>query len=176
MSGKTASSSVKTIVGAPRKKHHAAHVGRTPDREHRRADGEHPDDAEERTADLRAPEERPREHLEQLGAEQHRGRVRGHLVERSSIRLPTTTQSRDARISRAATLRWARFAAWARAGRWLIGGLAVLLVGLLVAIGLVVTRQDVVDDDLTAAQQEVAAQRAPRRWPSSPSTTATWTR
>ena len=37
------------------------------------------------------------------------------------------------------------------------GGLAVVLVALLVAIGLVVTRQDDVDADLTAAQQDVAA-------------------
>jgi len=36
------------------------------------------------------------------------------------------------------------------------GGLAVVLVALLVAIGLVVTRQDDVDADLTAAQQDVA--------------------
>jgi Mce-associated membrane protein len=43
-----------------------------------------------------------------------------------------------------------------RAGRWVAGGLAVVLVGLLVAIGLVVTRQDDVDAGLTAAQQDVA--------------------
>lgn len=43
-----------------------------------------------------------------------------------------------------------------RAGRWVAGGLAVVLVALLVAIGLVVTRQDDVDADLTAAQQDVA--------------------
>ena len=43
-----------------------------------------------------------------------------------------------------------------RAGRWVAGGLAVVLVALLVAIGLVVTRQDDVDASLTTAQQEVA--------------------
>lgn len=43
-----------------------------------------------------------------------------------------------------------------RAGRWVAGGLAVVLVALLVAIGLVVTRQDDVDAGLTAAQQAVA--------------------
>ncbi len=43
-----------------------------------------------------------------------------------------------------------------RAGRWVAGGLAVVLVALLVAIGLVVTRQDDVDASLTAAQQDVA--------------------
>ena len=43
-----------------------------------------------------------------------------------------------------------------RAGRWVAGGLAVVLVGLLVAIGLVVTRQDDIDAGLTAAQQDVA--------------------
>lgn len=43
-----------------------------------------------------------------------------------------------------------------RAGRWVAGGLAVVLVALLVAIGLVVTRQDDVDAGLTAAQQDVA--------------------
>jgi Mce-associated membrane protein len=37
------------------------------------------------------------------------------------------------------------------------GGLAVVLVGLLVAIGLVVTSRDAVDTELTAAQQDVAA-------------------
>jgi Mce-associated membrane protein len=42
-----------------------------------------------------------------------------------------------------------------RVRRWLTGGLAVVLVGLLVAIGLVVTRQDDVDAGLTAAQQDV---------------------
>ena len=44
-----------------------------------------------------------------------------------------------------------------RATRWAIGGLAVLLVGLLVATALVVTAGDDVDEDLTAAQQDVAA-------------------
>ena len=43
-----------------------------------------------------------------------------------------------------------------RAGRWVAGGLAVVLVALLVAIGLVVIRQDDVDAGLTAAQQDVA--------------------
>jgi Mce-associated membrane protein len=43
-----------------------------------------------------------------------------------------------------------------RAGRWVAGGLAVVLVALLVALGLVLTRQDDVDAGLTAAQQEVA--------------------
>ena len=43
-----------------------------------------------------------------------------------------------------------------RAGRWVAGGLAVVLVALLVSIGLVVTRQDDVDAGLTAAQQDVA--------------------
>ncbi len=43
-----------------------------------------------------------------------------------------------------------------RAGRWVAGGLAVVLVALLVALGLVVTRQDDVDAGLTTAQQEVA--------------------
>jgi Mce-associated membrane protein len=37
------------------------------------------------------------------------------------------------------------------------GGLAVVLIALLVTIGLVVARQDEVDADLTAAQQDVAA-------------------
>ncbi|MBC2933667.1 hypothetical protein [Nocardioides sp. zg-1228] len=45
----------------------------------------------------------------------------------------------------------------ARAGRWTAGGLAVVLVALLVAIGLVVTSQDEVDAELTAAHQGVAA-------------------
>lgn len=44
-----------------------------------------------------------------------------------------------------------------RAGRWLAASLAVVLVGLLVAIGLVVTSRDTVDEQLTAAQREVAA-------------------
>jgi Mce-associated membrane protein len=43
-----------------------------------------------------------------------------------------------------------------RAVRWVAGGLAVVLVALLVAIGLVVTRQDDGDAGLTAAQQDVA--------------------
>jgi Mce-associated membrane protein len=43
-----------------------------------------------------------------------------------------------------------------RAVRWVAGGLAVVLVALLVAIGVVVTRQDDVDAGLTAAQQDVA--------------------
>lgn len=38
----------------------------------------------------------------------------------------------------------------------MVVGLAVALVALLVAIGLVVTSQDAVDDDLTSAQREVA--------------------
>ena len=45
----------------------------------------------------------------------------------------------------------------ARGGTWVIGGLAVVLVALLVAIGVVVASRESVDDDLTAAQQEVAA-------------------
>ena len=40
--------------------------------------------------------------------------------------------------------------------RWVAGGLAVVLVALLVATGLVVAGQDDVDADLTAAQQDVA--------------------
>lgn len=43
-----------------------------------------------------------------------------------------------------------------RAGRWVAGGLAVVLVALMVAIGLVVTRQDDGDAALTAAHQDVA--------------------
>ena len=43
-----------------------------------------------------------------------------------------------------------------RAVRWVAGGLAVVLVALLVAIGVVVTGQDDVDAGLTAAQQDVA--------------------
>jgi Mce-associated membrane protein len=43
-----------------------------------------------------------------------------------------------------------------RAVRWVAGGLAVVLVALLVALGLAVTRQDDVDAGLTAAQQDVA--------------------
>ncbi|NYE38348.1 Mce-associated membrane protein [Nocardioides cavernae] len=45
----------------------------------------------------------------------------------------------------------------ARASRWLGALLAVVLVGLLVAIGLVVTSRDAVDEQLTADQQDVAA-------------------
>ena len=45
----------------------------------------------------------------------------------------------------------------ARGGTWVIGGLAVALVALLVAIGMVVASRESVDDDATAAQQEVAA-------------------
>ncbi|WP_439936192.1 hypothetical protein ACS3YM_09485 [Nocardia sp. N13] len=41
-------------------------------------------------------------------------------------------------------------------GRWMVVGLAVALVALLVAIGLVVASRDAVDDDLTSAQREVA--------------------
>ena len=44
-----------------------------------------------------------------------------------------------------------------RATRWAIGGLAVLLVGLLVATALVVTSGDDVDEDLTAADATVAS-------------------
>lgn len=44
----------------------------------------------------------------------------------------------------------------ARGWRWVIGGLAVVLVGLLVGIGVLVATRGHVDDDLTAAQQEVA--------------------
>jgi Mce-associated membrane protein len=40
--------------------------------------------------------------------------------------------------------------------RWVAGGLAVVLVGLLVALGLAITRQDEVDADLTTAQRDVA--------------------
>jgi Mce-associated membrane protein len=40
--------------------------------------------------------------------------------------------------------------------RWVIGGLSVVLAGLLVAIGLQVASRESVDEDLTAAQQEVA--------------------
>lgn len=45
----------------------------------------------------------------------------------------------------------------ARSGRWLVGGLAVALIALLVAIGVVVASRESVDDDLSAAQREVAA-------------------
>ncbi|WP_210502375.1 hypothetical protein [Nocardioides xinjiangensis] len=44
-----------------------------------------------------------------------------------------------------------------RSGSWLGGALAVVLVGLLVAIGLVMSSRDAVDEPLTAAQQDVAA-------------------
>ena len=44
----------------------------------------------------------------------------------------------------------------ARGSTWVVGGLAVVLVALLVAIGVVVSSREPVDDDLTAAQQEVA--------------------
>jgi Mce-associated membrane protein len=44
-----------------------------------------------------------------------------------------------------------------RGRNWLAGGLAVVLVGLLVAIGLVTTSRDAVDAELTAAQRDVAA-------------------
>ena len=44
----------------------------------------------------------------------------------------------------------------ARGGRWVIGGLAVLLVGLLVVIGLTVMSRESPDEELTAAQQQVA--------------------
>lgn len=43
-----------------------------------------------------------------------------------------------------------------RDSRWLIGGLAVVLVALLVAIGLVVASRGSVDDELSTAQREVA--------------------
>lgn len=45
----------------------------------------------------------------------------------------------------------------ARGGTWVVGGLALALVALLVAIGLVVSSRGSVDDDLTASQQQVAA-------------------
>lgn len=45
----------------------------------------------------------------------------------------------------------------ARSGRWLVGGLAVALIALLVAIGVVVASRESVDDDLSAARREVAA-------------------
>ena len=44
----------------------------------------------------------------------------------------------------------------ARGVIWVIGSLAVALVALLVAIGVVMSSQESVDDDLTAAQREVA--------------------
>lgn len=43
-----------------------------------------------------------------------------------------------------------------RDSRWVIGGLAVVLVALLVAIGLVVASRGSVDDELSTAQREVA--------------------
>ena len=43
-----------------------------------------------------------------------------------------------------------------RAGRWVAGGIAVVLAALRVAIGLVVTGQDGIDEDITAAHQGVA--------------------
>lgn len=43
-----------------------------------------------------------------------------------------------------------------RGSRWVIGGLAVVLAALLVAIGLVATSRGSVDDDLSTAQREVA--------------------
>ena len=43
-----------------------------------------------------------------------------------------------------------------RGGRWLAGALALVLVGLLVAIVLVVRSQGSTDDELSAAQREVA--------------------
>ena len=43
-----------------------------------------------------------------------------------------------------------------RGGRWLAGALALVLVGLLVGIGLVVTSRGSTDQELTDAQQEVA--------------------
>ncbi|SFB28068.1 Mce-associated membrane protein [Nocardioides alpinus] len=44
----------------------------------------------------------------------------------------------------------------ARGGTWVVGGLAVALVGLMVAIGVLLTSRASVDDDLTASQREVA--------------------
>lgn len=43
-----------------------------------------------------------------------------------------------------------------RGGRWVVGGLTVVLVALLVAIGVLVASRESVDADLTARQQEVA--------------------
>jgi Mce-associated membrane protein len=43
-----------------------------------------------------------------------------------------------------------------RAGRWAVVGLSLALAALLVAIGLVATSQDQVDEDLTASQRDVA--------------------
>lgn len=44
----------------------------------------------------------------------------------------------------------------ARGGRWVIGGLAVLFVGLLVAVVMTAASRGSADEELTAAQQEVA--------------------
>lgn len=44
----------------------------------------------------------------------------------------------------------------ARAGKWVIGGLAVALIGLLVAIAVVVTSRESTDDGLTASHRAVA--------------------
>jgi Mce-associated membrane protein len=44
----------------------------------------------------------------------------------------------------------------ARGGRWVIGGLAVLLVGLLVAVVMTAASRESADEELTAAHQEVA--------------------
>lgn len=44
-----------------------------------------------------------------------------------------------------------------RAGRWVAGGLAVVLLALLVATGLVLAGRDEVDEGLTTAQHDVAA-------------------
>ncbi|HEV2798621.1 MAG TPA: hypothetical protein VGV65_13475 [Nocardioides sp.] len=43
-----------------------------------------------------------------------------------------------------------------RSSRWLVGALALVLVGLVVAIGMVVRSQGSTDDELTSAQREVA--------------------
>lgn len=43
-----------------------------------------------------------------------------------------------------------------RAGRWVTGGLVVVLLALLAAAALVLTGRDEVDEELTAAQQDVA--------------------
>jgi Mce-associated membrane protein len=45
----------------------------------------------------------------------------------------------------------------ARGGRWVIGALTLVLVGLLVGIGLLVTSRDSVDEDLTRTHHEIAA-------------------
>jgi Mce-associated membrane protein len=61
------------------------------------------------------------------------------------------------RINRAGSLGWVRFGrVGARGSRWVVGALTVVLVGLLVAIGVVATSQGSVDDELSAAQREVA--------------------